>query len=141
MLTLCARYPTMNYLRNSSIKSQENRDSMDYSEQKLSLNSATMHKLIIINPIQSKDEVLMDDLEIIQVFSRWAFSENVLKLTSEDQENPGLLILMELYKGSTYKLRENISNQIRDKMKVIRFSPELMAWAIECSLVAEFDLN
>lgn len=65
----------------------------------------------------------------------------MLKLTSEDQENPGLLILMELYKGSTYKLRENISNQIRDKMKVIRFSPELMAWAIECSLVAEFDLN
>lgn len=66
MLTLCARYPTI-FLRSASIKSKsnENRDSFDYSEDKLSLNSATMHKLIIINPIQTKDEVLLDDFQVI----------------------------------------------------------------------------
>jgi hypothetical protein len=115
MLTLCARYPTMNYLRSSSVKSksQENRDSMDYSEDKLSLNSATMHKLIIINPIENKDEILLDDFQTLEIIFNWAFSEQVAKLTAEDHENPGLLILMELYKGTTYKLREQMSGIIK----------------------------
>lgn len=86
----------MNYLRSSSIKSrsQENRDSMDYSEDKLSLNSATMHKLIVIDPIQSQDEILLDDFQTLEVIFGWAFSDKVVNLTAEDQENPGLLILM-----------------------------------------------
>jgi hypothetical protein len=87
MLTLCIKYPTMNYFRNSSLKSREgcdSRDSMEYSEEKLSINSATMHKLIIINPIQRKDELLVDDCNAIEAIIKWTFSDSVLEHVSDD---------------------------------------------------------
>ncbi len=64
-----------------------------------------MHKLIIINPIENKDEILLDDFQTLSIIFSWAFSDRVTQLTAEDHENPGLLILMELYRGTTYKLR------------------------------------
>ena len=112
MLTLCARYPTMNFIRSSSIQSQENRDSIDFSEDKLSLNSATMHRLITISPLETEGLLLLDDASMITAISEWTFSEEVLSHVSEDVENPGLMVLMELYKGSTYKLRALISGLI-----------------------------
>jgi hypothetical protein len=34
-----------------------------------------------------------------------------------------------------------ISKKICDNMKIIKYGPELMAWAIECALMTEFDLR
>lgn len=81
----------------------------------------------------------MDDASVINVIGQWAFSQEVLSHVTEEVEDPGLIILMELYKGSSYELRALISSLIIEHLGSIRFSPELMSWAIECLLVAEFD--
>lgn len=43
-----------------------------------------MHRLIIINPILTKDQILLDDFEVIEAITKWAFSENIIKLVEED---------------------------------------------------------
>ena len=75
MITLCSRYPTINVLRPSSLKSQENRDSIEYSEDKLSLNSINMNKFVVISPLKTDNLELLDELSVIQIISDWAFSE------------------------------------------------------------------
>lgn len=42
-----------------------------------------MHKLIIINPIQNKDELLVNDQDAIEAITKWTFSEAVLKRVSD----------------------------------------------------------
>jgi hypothetical protein len=54
--------------------------------------------------------ILLHDEEIIKIIYEWSFSKEVLETLNEESENAGILILMELYKGSTYKIRKNVFN-------------------------------
>jgi hypothetical protein len=38
--------------------------------------------------------MLVDDSYAIEALVRWTFSEETLKLVSDDRENPGLFVLM-----------------------------------------------
>ena len=58
MFSLCIKYHPSNYSNGyakPSKKSIENRDSIEYSEDKLSLNSVSVDKFITISPIKNKE--------------------------------------------------------------------------------------
>ena len=60
---------------------------------------------------------------MVKVISEWAFSEHMIESLPEEIENPGLFILMELYKGSTYEIRCEIVKTKVEKLGYIRFGP------------------
>jgi hypothetical protein len=107
LLTLCVRFPTF-AARRSSIKSQDVERSVDMSEDKFSFNSTGVRTVMAMRPLALEEMVQLNDEDIVKVIWDWGthVSKSISEESIDDYENPGTLLLADLYKGSTYRIRK-----------------------------------